>query len=350
MQAAPTPKTVEAAPAPKDGEAVPVPTPTRAMLKYWEQFKVSKFSTRDPHASPSQSNGVVPVVPKASSPVTPAVNPFMSSSEAAPTPSTPAATPQTSTAAVTAALTRATTVDLSLTAPPGSHTALPGVEASKASALPGVLAGAAPAPQHAPVGTTLPPQPAGQALEAEDEATKAKKAGVLLSEPNIYVARRQSAGVELRRDDSTGVSKAFSMNFSLPPATRGKDCPKAVQDKFLQVQGSGGLRHRAGLSRRFTGKDQTQWEALFDIWVDAGENWGKSSLVLQSTSSREHSKTGSWKTMSRTEPCLPWVCVCSFLVLGPPRKVQRQCRDGRRLDSPQDTREDVSGKPGLPKQ
>ena len=45
-----------------------------------------------------------------------------------------------------------------------------------------------------------------------------------------------------------------------------------------------------------------EFDKLYDMFVQAGEDWSKSELVVQSSSSREHAKTGKWKTMSRTVP------------------------------------------------
>lgn len=44
-----------------------------------------------------------------------------------------------------------------------------------------------------------------------------------------------------------------------------------------------------------------EWDKLFDQWVNCGENWWKSELVMTSENVREHARVGQWKLMSRTD-------------------------------------------------
>lgn len=55
-----------------------------------------------------------------------------------------------------------------------------------------------------------------------------------------------------------------------------------------------------------------EFDKLYDMFQQAGEDWMKSELVIASTSSREHARTGRWKTMSQKEPLLSWkkyICI-----------------------------------------
>ena len=61
-----------------------------------------------------------------------------------------------------------------------------------------------------------------------------------------------------------------------------------------------------------------EFDKLYDMFQQAGEDWMKSELVIASTSSREHARTGRWKTMSQKEPLLSWkkniyVYVCMIM-------------------------------------
>ena len=65
----------------------------------------------------------------------------------------------------------------------------------------------------------------------------------------------------------------------------------------------------------FPGKDQYEFDKLYDQFVQCGEDWLKSDLVISTTSTREHARTGSWKTMSKAAALLTCTYILNLLFI-----------------------------------
>lgn len=132
---------------------------------------------------------------------------------------------------ISAALARATTVDLMSSGPP----------------LPTPVA---------PAGTPAAPPPAPSSLPQEED------------EETVKFKRRRAAKGRFHR------------------SVRSSRCPAIIKEKIKEAQAS---------------KDQYEFDKLYDQFVQCGEDWLKSDLVISTTSTREHARTGSWKTMSKAD-------------------------------------------------
>lgn len=86
------------------------------------------------------------------------------------------------------------------------------------------------------------------------------------------------------------------------------------------------------------GRDQAEWDALYNEFITCGENWLKSDLVMKSMAVREHSTKGTWALMSKVVPLLQtgWdifivlhlqSCHANVSLLGiPPRSCNRNTK------------------------
>ena len=74
-------------------------------------------------------------------------------------------------------------------------------------------------------------------------------------------------------------------------------CPKMSAVKWHHIFPSGPhVAFQYGLGE---GRNQEGWDALFNMFVECGENWLQCDLVTQNSDVREHARNGSWGLMSK---------------------------------------------------